>query len=249
MNAFTFKPGRWCISALFLVVAILVAETGESLAAQKQPGTSIKKSRTTAKTGTFSSGANRSLKKKTATKQTVKLTRKSGSKARISDRRQETAPLLSHNIEIGIGGRWQQLQQDGFPNSHHVPHLEKTRTLASSVLLAQREAGLSSEAIEESSGDSIYQSELIRALRGDKDSTYRIALMYQHGSNGLPMSAYRAEQWLVMAAEFGNEVASWQLAEIYNKDNRIGDAARYERRAIELGYLPAPRLPSRGRND
>jgi len=62
----------------------------------------------------------------------------------------------------------------------------------------------------------------------------------------LQQAARRLEQWLRFAAQLGNGIASWQLAEIYSLRGQQGDAARYESRAIELGYRPPPRLSNRG---
>jgi len=56
----------------------------------------------------------------------------------------------------------------------------------------------------------------------------------------------RTEQWLRFAAELGNGIASWELAEIYNHGGQLGDAVRFEKKALDLGYRPPPRLATRG---
>jgi hypothetical protein len=43
------------------------------------------------------------------------------------------------------------------------------------------------------------------------------------------------EQWLHISAGLGNGLASWELAEYYNYGGRVADAARFEKRALELG--------------
>ena len=48
------------------------------------------------------------------------------------------------------------------------------------------------------------------------------------------------------AADLDHARASWQIAEIYNREGRMADAARYEKKAADLGYQIPPRLPNRG---
>jgi TPR repeat protein len=133
-----------------------------------------------------------------------------------------------------------------FPGSRYVPTARAIIAGARQALKAQRVAGLTSDALEEKGGDASYRDDLKKALRGDKDSAYRIALMYLDGTHGLHKAARRVEQWLRFAAELGNGTASWRVSQIYSRRGQIADAARYERRAVELGYRPPPRLSNRG---
>ena len=133
-----------------------------------------------------------------------------------------------------------------FPGSEYVQTAQVIIEGARQALLGQTAAQLTSDALEDSAGDASYRDDLKKALRGDKDAAHRIALMYRNGANGLQQAARRLEQWLRFAAQLGNGIASWQLAEIYSLRGQQGDAARYESRAIELGYRPPPRLSNRG---
>lgn len=133
-----------------------------------------------------------------------------------------------------------------FPASEYLQTAQVFISGARRALAGQRAAGLTSDALEDKSGNASYRDDLKRALRGDKDSAYRIALMYRDGTNGLRKAARRVEQWLRYAAELGSGTASWQVSQIYSRRGQQGDAARYERRAVELGYRIPPRLSNRG---
>jgi len=133
-----------------------------------------------------------------------------------------------------------------FPTSEYVQTAQVIIAGATQALAGQRAAGLTSDALEDKAGDASYRDDLKKALRGDKDSAHRIALMYRGGTNGLTKAVRRVEQWLRFAAELGNGIASWQVSEMYSLQGQQGEAARYERRAIELGYRPPPRLSNRG---
>ncbi|WP_310449663.1 hypothetical protein [Sulfuritalea sp.] len=110
----------------------------------------------------------------------------------------------------------------------------------------QRSIGLSGDFFEDSVGDASFRRNLGKAVRGDKDAAYLIALAYRLGTSGVAASSRRMEQWLRFAAELGSGLASWELAEHYNYGGLVADAARFEKRAVELGYRPPFRLPTRG---
>jgi hypothetical protein len=139
----------------------------------------------------------------------------------------------------------EQFEKD-FPGSEFSQQIRVTVTGAKQALDSQRSAGLSSDLFEESAGDKGYRDDLIKALRGDKDSAHRIAIAYRDGSSGVAANPRRTEQWLRFAAELGNGIASWDLSEIYNQSGQVGDAARFEKKALDLGYRPPPRLATRG---
>lgn len=156
--------------------------------------------------------------------------------------------------------RWQQLQQTiqpkiliglstdfarDFPNSRYARANAKILAGAQKAHLAQEEAGITSEALEEPTGNRAYRNELIQAMRGSKDSAYRVAAMYRKGTNGLPKDRHRAKQWLRVAAELGMGKASWEVANIYNRDGEMADAAKFEARAVKDGFRIPPRLPTR----
>lgn len=139
----------------------------------------------------------------------------------------------------------EQFEKD-FPGSEYDQQVRVTIAGARQALDSQRSAGLSSDLFEETTGDRDYRDDLIKALRGDKDSAHRIALAYRDGKSGVAASPRRTEQWLRFAAELGNGIASWELAELYNQGGQVGDAARFEKKALDLGYRPPPRLGTRG---
>jgi hypothetical protein len=133
-----------------------------------------------------------------------------------------------------------------FPGSEYEQQIRVTIAGARQALDSQRSAGLSGDLFEETTGDRDYRDDLIKALRGDKDASHRIALAYRDGKSGVALNPRRTEQWMRFAAELGNGIASWELSEIYNQSGQVGDAARFEKKALDLGYRPPPRLATRG---
>jgi len=133
-----------------------------------------------------------------------------------------------------------------FPASEFSQQIRVIIAGARQAADSQRSAGLSSDLFEESVGDKGYRDDLVKALRGDKDSAHRIAVSYREGSAGVAANPRRTEQWLRFAAELGNGIASWELSEIYNHSGQLGDAVRFEKKALDLGYRPPPRLATRG---
>ncbi|MCX7149901.1 MAG: hypothetical protein NTY05_10915 [Rhodocyclales bacterium] len=156
--------------------------------------------------------------------------------------------------------RWQEVQQTvqpeilikrsaefrmDFPKSRYAQANRKIHAGAQKAFLAQQEAKLTSEAIEEPTGNQAYRDELIQAMRGSKESAYRVAKMYQKGTQGLPKDPHRTEQWMRIAAELGLGKASWEVANIYNRDGQMADAAKFETRAVRDGFVIPPRVPNR----
>lgn len=109
-----------------------------------------------------------------------------------------------------------------------------------------RTAGLSSDFFDETVGDANYKAQLKSSVRGEKEAAYQLARAYLTGTSGVAVNVRRAEQWLRFAADLDHARASWELAEIYNREGFMADAARYEKKAADLGYVIPPRLPSRG---
>lgn len=117
---------------------------------------------------------------------------------------------------------------------------------ARTALEGQRSAGISADLFGDSAGDSQLRELVGRAARGDKDAAYGVAEAYKSGLSGVASDPRRMEQWLRYSAELGHGRASWELAEHYNYTGLVADAARFERKSLDLGYRPAVRLPSRG---
>lgn len=180
-------------------------------------------------------------------------------KSSRSDRALPPAPSNIHSP--GVEQCWQQIQaavqpaklirlseecERDFPGSQFAGQIRQVAAGARQVLEIQRATGLSGDFFEDSVGDASYRDNLGKAVRGDKDAAYLIALAYRIGMSGVAPSSRRMEQWLRFSAELGSGLASWELAEYYNYGGLVADAARYEKRAIELGYRPPFRLPTRG---
>ncbi len=139
----------------------------------------------------------------------------------------------------------EQFERD-FPFSAVDQQNQALQVCARKTLDIARTAGISSDFFDEMVGDASYKSRLKSAVRGDKEAAYQLALAYQEGTNGVTANARRAEQWLRFAADLNHARASWQIAEIYNLQGLIADAARYEKKAADLGYPVPLRLTNRG---
>ena len=139
----------------------------------------------------------------------------------------------------------QDFERD-FPGSEYSQQIRVAISGAQQALDSQRSARISGDLLVEEAGDKGYRDDLIKALRGDKDAAHRIAIAYREGVSGVAVNPRRTEQWLRFAAELGNGIASWELSEIYNQSGQVGDAARFEKKALDLGYRPPPRLATRG---
>lgn len=162
---------------------------------------------------------------------------------------------------IGTEERWRAIQataqparlirlieefERDFPVSRFSLEGRKLGTAARQALAIQRSVGLSAEFFDDPVGDTEFRKHLNAAVRGDSEAAYRIALAYRTGTAGVGVSFRRMEQWLRFSAELGSGRASWELAEIYNVSGLVADAARFEAKALELGYRPGIRLPTRG---
>lgn len=132
------------------------------------------------------------------------------------------------------------------PDGAFAEEMRNIAAGAGKVLEIQHAIGLSGDFFEDAVGDATYRSNLDRASRGDKDAAYLMAMAYRVGTFGVEVNLRRMEQWLQISAGLGSGLASWELAEYYNYGGRVADAARFEKRALDLGYKPAFRLPTRG---
>lgn len=132
-----------------------------------------------------------------------------------------------------------------FAGGEYAERVAAIELSARRAIEIQHIAGLSGDIFEDAVGDDAYRGSLRGAVRGDKDAAYEIALAYKNGTSGVAASERRMEQWLRFSAELGSGRASWELSQIYNRGGFVADAARFEQRALDLGYRPAPRLPTR----
>lgn len=170
-------------------------------------------------------------------------------------------PVSDQNSTALIKERWAAIQQPirpraliqlgenfkhDYPDSEYATLLEEIIKGAKRAMNAYRVAKLSADSLEDTAGNADYRKELVNALRGDKDATYRIATMYLEGINGLKKNTHLGELWLAFAAELGSGIASWQLSVIYGFNGQQAEQAKYEKLAIEHGYVPPARLSNRG---
>ena len=162
--------------------------------------------------------------------------------ARMAECRQQIQSALQPSRVIKLA---EECERD-FPASQFAAETQRIAMAARQALEIQRSTGLSGDFFEEAVGDEAYRNNLGKAVRGDKDAAYSLALAYRAGISGVVASPRRMEQWLRFAAELGSGVASWELAEFYNYSGFVADAARFEKKALDLGYRPPFRLPTRG---
>jgi hypothetical protein len=96
-------------------------------------------------------------------------------------------------------------------------------------------------------GDMQFRTDQAGALNGDKDAALRVAHMFQRASNGVPRDERRAVLWLRRASDLNNGPASYELYLYYLERGLDREALRYEKRALDQGFVPPPRLdPRRG---
>ena len=94
-------------------------------------------------------------------------------------------------------------------------------------------------------GDAGFREDQAKALDGDKDAAFRVAAMFEQGTNGVPLDDRRMAQWLRHASELRNGIASYRLYLYYRDRQMDREAVRYENLARQQGYTPPPRLDTR----
>jgi uncharacterized caspase-like protein len=127
----------------------------------------------------------------------------------------------------------------------YVEQFKESRMLPSAQVQLERASEAAKRktyARPESIGDAEFQAEQAKARDGDKYAAYRIAQMFQKGSNGLPRDEAKSIQWLRDASELRNGIASYELSRYYANQDRVREAVVYANRAREQGYEPPPGL-------
>lgn len=135
--------------------------------------------------------------------------------------------------------------QRKFPQGSMIAEARELEAGASRVKAILPDVGLSDEFFSTATGSADFSAKLLGAARGDADAALALARAYGEGKSGVTASLYRQEQWLRLAAELGHAEASWELAQIENRNGRVAEAAHYEKRALVFGYKPPPRLSNR----
>lgn len=101
--------------------------------------------------------------------------------------------------------------------------------------------------VEMDFGDGDFLARQTKALSGDAEAALHVAQMFRYGSNGVPQDDRRMLQWLLHASSLRNGAASYQLYQYFLERRLDRDAVFFERRALDQGYKPPPRLnPRRG---
>jgi TPR repeat protein len=96
-------------------------------------------------------------------------------------------------------------------------------------------------------GDHEFHSMQMKGLSGDGEAALQVAQMFRQGSNGVPQDDRRMLQWLIHASSLSNGLASYQLYQYFLEQRLDREAVFFEKRAIDQGYKPPPRLdPRRG---
>ena len=96
-------------------------------------------------------------------------------------------------------------------------------------------------------GDANFRADQSSALNGDKEAALRLAHMFRRGSNAVPRDERRMVLWLRHASDLNNGTASYELYQYYLGRGLDREALRFEKRALEQGFVPPPRLdPRRG---
>jgi hypothetical protein len=106
------------------------------------------------------------------------------------------------------------------------------------VVLKRNDVRLYRSAFQPASDAGAVQDDLRRAALGDSAAAVRLAHLQQRGEGGLPQDMNRYVGWLQYASMLGDERASYELALHFRRDAQPVLAAKYEARALELGFKP-----------
>lgn len=114
----------------------------------------------------------------------------------------------------------------------------RERAGLTAVVLKRNDVRLYRTAFQHTDADEAVHEDLRRAALGDAPAAVRLARRYQRGDGGLPQDANRYVGWLQYASMLGDERASYELALHFRRDAQPVLAAKYEARAVELGFTP-----------
>lgn len=102
--------------------------------------------------------------------------------------------------------------------------------LRSNVMLLQRSAFVAGNNPGE-------RQDLRQAALGNADAALRMARRYQPGSAHAVADPHRYVGWLQLASQLGSDNASYELALFFRREGQPSQAAVYETRAAQQGYV------------
>jgi hypothetical protein len=112
----------------------------------------------------------------------------------------------------------------------------RERAARAAQAIARSEVRLYRAAFEPPQAAPAVMNELRRAALGDHGAAWRLARAQPRDMAGSDELRYIG--WLQFAASLGSDGASYELALHYRKRGQPALAARYEARALELGFVP-----------
>jgi TPR repeat protein len=106
------------------------------------------------------------------------------------------------------------------------------------VVLKRNDVRLYRSAFQPATDVTAIQDDLRRAALGDSDAAVRLAHLHQRGEGGMMQDMNRYVGWLQYASMLGDDRASYELALHFRREAQPVLAAKYEARAVELGFTP-----------
>ena len=106
------------------------------------------------------------------------------------------------------------------------------------VVLKRNDVRLYRSAFQPATGATAIRDDLRRAALGDSGAAVRMAHLHQRGDAGMAQDMNRYVGWLQYASMLGDDRASYELALHFRRESQPVLAARYETRAVELGFTP-----------
>lgn len=106
------------------------------------------------------------------------------------------------------------------------------------VVLKRNDVRLYRSAFQPATEATEIQDDVRRAALGDIAAAVRLAHLHQRGEAGMTQDMNRYVGWLQYASMLGDDRASYELALHFRRDAQPVLAAKYEARAVELGFTP-----------
>jgi hypothetical protein len=106
------------------------------------------------------------------------------------------------------------------------------------VVLKRNDVRLYRSAFQPATDVASIQDDVRRAALGDMSAAVRLAHLHQRGDAGMAQDMNRYVGWLQYASMLGDDRASYELALHFRREAQPVLAAKYEARAVELGFTP-----------